>query len=238
MFNTKISEQKIKEVLNAINDRDLKDDQIDKINKTELLDAGLNLMESIETIEINTGEIVGIENVISVIKSHINENIHIIALEGKSGVGKSTTTKKLSQELKSPILSMGDIFRYITVLQLEDGKIPADIFDRLHYQKHEGEIKLFDLECNITETFGHKLRKPEVEKGLPNVAKHHQKDVIEFCQKEILKIREAKSNRILLEGRSFTLDFLPADLRIVLYADPLVRAERRARDLESGITEW
>ena len=71
------------------------------------------------------------------------------------------------------------------------------------------------------------LRGAEVESKTPEIAAKNQSVVISFAKEQIEEMAKKYDKIILLEGRAFTLDFLPSDLRIRLSADPVIRAERR-----------
>ena len=45
--------------------------------------------------------------------------------------------------------------------------------------------------------------------------------------KEISQLTKQTNKKIIMEGREFTLDFIPSDLRINLVADARTRAKRR-----------
>ena len=224
----RIKSHGVSEILESIIERDEKDDLIDEINKTNLSRQGLKIKKPKKTITIDTGRVVGIKNVAKIIDKNIKKNTKIISLEGKSGVGKSSTTQHLAKKLNAPIFSMGDIFRYLTLLHLAKIKFSKNIFDSMYYKKDHRNLVLFHNKMDVKKVYESQLRSKEVETKLPEIAKKFQKEVIEFCAKEIEKIsKEKNQNVILIEGRAFTLDFLPSDLRIKLVADAPIRAERK-----------
>jgi uracil phosphoribosyltransferase/cytidylate kinase len=226
LFN-RIKNQGVSETLNSIIERDKKDENIDERNRKDLVKKGLKILKPKNTRIIDTGELEGIENVIKQIAKHIKKNTKIISIEGKSGVGKTSTTYFLSEKLKAQTFSMGDIFRYLTILSFRKHKIDRNLFMELNYKFVNEKIRLFHNDTNISHKYSKKMREKKIEKELPNIALKFQKQVIELCQKEITKLSKKTEGIIILEGRAFTLDFLPSDLRIKLIADPSIRAERR-----------
>jgi uridine kinase len=221
-------EIKIEEAMIELAERDFKDIEIDELNRKELINKGLALQKPKEVVVIDTGRVKGVENVLDIIKDKITKEIKIIAIEGKSGTGKSTTTKELRKIIDGQIFSMGEIFRYITYCREEaDNKNINDVLKNLSYKTVNGELKLFDGELNVSDKLLLQLREKKIETKLPETAVLFQKEVIEFSQKQIVKLREFFSGIVIVEGRSFTLDFLPSDLRVKLIAEPMVRAERR-----------
>lgn len=217
----------VSEILNSIIERDHRDDQIDKVNKENLSNKGLKIIKPKKIITLDTGKVIGIKNVIKIIETDIKKETKIISLEGKSGVGKSSTTKELAKKLNAKIFSMGDIFRYLTLLNLAKIKFTKSIFNNMYYKSTSGELRLFHTNLDIKKVYGQALRESRVENKIPDIAKKYQKEVIEFSAREISKIRDMSENKIVIEGRAFTLDFLPSDLRIKLVADAPIRAERR-----------
>lgn len=227
-MKSRIKKQEVKEVMIALEERDFKDMEIDELSRKELIGKGLRLQKSKKLITIDTGKIEGVENVLEIIESHVNKNIKIIAIEGKSGTGKSSTTKELGRKIDGQIFSMGEIFRYVTYhFQTAKNVNLTKTLDRLCYKMNAGVLKLFDDEINISDGFAKILRDKNIEEDLPKIAALLQKDVIEFSQRHISNLKKSMSGIILIEGRSFTLDFLPSDLRVRLVVDPSIRAERR-----------
>lgn len=224
----RIKEQSVSEVMTELIERDLKDMEISELNRKELIEKGLLPQKPKKIITIDTGRIEGVENVSEIIRSNVDEDVKIIALEGQSGTGKSATAKKLSSLVGGQIFSMGEIFRYLVYIFLEsEEKIFAGILSSLAYKIIDGKLKLFDGELNISDNLRDELRKKEIEASSPEISVLTQKEVVEFTQRQISDLKRSLSGVVIVEGRSFTLDFLPSDLRVKLVADPSVRAERR-----------
>ena len=224
----RIKKQGASEAMAALMERDFKDMEIDESNKRWLAEKGLALQKPKKEIIVDTGRIKGIENVLDIIKSNIDKGVKIIALEGKSGTGKTTTTKEFKKAVDGQIFSMGEIFRYLTYRSQKMERINFDsVLGNLSYKIVEGNLKLFDGKLNVSDKLVAQLRNKAIEAKLPEISALVQKNVIEFSQRQIANLKNSFSGIILIEGRSFTLDFLPSDLRVKLVAEPSIRAERR-----------
>ena len=229
----RIKKQGIGEVLKELMERDKKDAEIDKTNREKLVEQGLEIISPKRFLEIDSGKIEGVENVAGIIKSEILDADHrIITLEGISGAGSSSVSEKLQEDLGMIKFSMGEIFRYLTY-KIQNEKMPKKeikgAFQNFNYKIEKGGICLYDGETNITQKLGKKqLSDPKIDSQVPETASLSQKLTIEFMQSELEKLRQKKIKKpILIEGRAFTLDFIPSDMRIKLVADPSIRAERR-----------
>lgn len=215
-------------ILNDLNIRDIKDAETDQENREKFETEGLKLIKPGKTITIDTGKIIGVENVVDVIIKEIDPSIHIISIEGVSGTGKSATADSLHHRLGTIKLSFGEIFRYLTYRTIQDPNVNyQNIFKNLNYKIEGDKIYLYDDNVNVSVKHSADLREKELEDLLPHIAAKIQKNVISFTASEIERLRTNLKKIVLLEGRGYTLDFLPSDLRIKLVADPKIRAERR-----------
>lgn len=215
-------------ILNDLNIRDIKDAETDQENRDKFESQGLKLIKPEKSIIIDTGKIIGVENVADVIIDKIDSDIHIISIEGVSGTGKTDTANALHRRLGTIKLSFGEIFRYLTYRTIQDQNVNyLDIFKNLNYKIEGDKIHLYNKDVNVSEKHFTDLREKELEDLLPHIAAKIQKNVIAFTASEIERLRADLKKIVLLEGRGYTLDFLPSDLRIKLVADPKIRAERR-----------
>jgi len=220
--------QYLDEVLDLINKRDNKDFEINEVNRGNLICKGFVLAKANRKIEVDTGKIVGIENVVDHIKKKLTEDDRIIALEGLCGVGKSTTSKALKKELGAKVFSFGEFFRYLAYCCfVKSDQNYEDIVESLNYRIEHNDLKLYSKARNLTDTLEKHLASPELVVRVPEVAEDTQHLAVAFFQKEIKKLKSESDERIILEGRAFSLDFLPCDIRVELKADPIIRAKRR-----------
>ena len=230
-FFNPLKEQRVNQVLKQLVERDRKDTIIDKINREKLVKEGLGTISPKRFLEIDTSKVKGIENVVGIIKSEMIPDYKIITLEGISGAGSSTTAEKLQEDTGMMKFSLGEIFRYLTYKIQNEEIAEQDIensFENFSYQVEKDQVCLYDAGMNITQRLGGKLRSPNIDSHIPEIASLCQKNTIQLMQREIAKLEKTKTRKpILIEGRSFTLDFIPSDMRVKLTADLSVRAERR-----------
>ncbi|HBO61071.1 TPA: hypothetical protein DD449_05350 [Candidatus Berkelbacteria bacterium] len=225
---------KIDEIMLAILERDSSDLIVDMKNRPKLIDLGFKMHKPKKVIKINTGEVDSIENVIKIICDNLKDEHRIISMVGQCGAGKSSTFEALKTNLNAFHISMGDIFRFLTYSEIVENKKPQMVLRKMNYSLIDGNNRLCIKELDILKEFC--LYNLELEKHIPDVSTKTQHMVIEFVKKEITELSKHKK-RILIEGRDFTLDFIPSDLRINLFADPLVRARRRFLQRQEKIDE-
>ena len=227
----RIARQAVSETLCLLLERDLKDMEIDRENRAKLESEGLTARLPKKIIKIDTGRTGGVESVVNIIIGEIEPGDKIISLEGASGVGKTSATEHLAKKLGATKLSFGEVFRYLTYLTLKESRPVAEFLpetiDKLSYSVRDGAVVLMDGQINISVSLADELRSSGVERKLPEIAGQIQAPVIGFLQKNLELLRVSSDRKILVEGRAFSLDFLPCDLRVKLVADPSIRADRR-----------
>lgn len=224
----RIAKQAVSETLSALLERDLKDMEIDGDNRARLEWEGLALYSPKKTIKVDTGRVGGVKNVANLIVGELTAEDRIISLEGVSGSGKTATADALKEKLGALKFSMGEVFRYLAYYRDSSGENDfMRIISCLNYRIDDNHFYLFDGAINVSKEKAGELRSPEMEKILPDIAAQTQKIVIEFIAREVSRLREVSDKMIILEGRAFTLDFIPSDIRVKLMADPSIRADRR-----------
>ncbi len=160
----------------------------------------------------------------------------IVALDGPSGSGKSSTAKAVAAEMNLLYLNTGAMYRGLTWLALQRS-VEIDQRDEL-VDLAQKTIFDFDSQGNLMvdgRVLIDELVGPEVTKWVSH-----------YCQ--IPLVREALTNQqrrlgnsrdSILDGRDIgTVVFPDADLKFFLVADYRVRAERRHLELlEKGIEQ-
>jgi len=209
--------------------RDRQDAVVADRVRHDLITDGLVPQKPERVLTIDTGIVVGVEAVVEVIVQELKTlPAHcLIAIEGVSGVGKSSTTKHLQERIEAISFSLGEVFRYLAYVQLHGEESMAQVLARLSYLPSRKGLELHDGGLNISQTLASELRTPEIERLVPQATAHAQSGVVRFVAESLTKMRGNLKRPVILEGRNYTLDFLPSDLRIILTADPVVRAERR-----------
>lgn len=158
----------------------------------------------------------------------------ILAIDGTSGSGKSTTAKRVAERLGWLYLDTGATYRAVATAVIEEGKDPespeevTQILDDLNIEvKNENcEQRTLINGRDVTD----KLRTDEVNRAVTPVSK--MKRVRKFLvneQRNIVGNRDA-----VVEGRDIgTVVFPDADLKIYMDAEIEVRAERRRKQKEN-----
>ncbi|MCP5028104.1 MAG: (d)CMP kinase [Actinomycetia bacterium] len=151
----------------------------------------------------------------------------VVAIDGGSGVGKTTLSRALAQRLGLDHLDTGAMYRAVTFAVLRDGVDPADdpavteLTSRLVL--HIGAQVFVDGD-DATEA----IRGPEVTNAVSAVAAHPgvRTDLVARQRAWVAEHRGG-----VVEGRDIGTVVCPdADLKIYLVADDEVRAARRAVD--------
>ncbi|MDY5028274.1 (d)CMP kinase, partial [Hallerella succinigenes] len=162
-------------------------------------------------------------------KKHI-----IIAIDGPSGTGKSTTAKIVAKDLGITYLDTGAMYRAITFAALEKGVAPtnkAGIDQLLQSTK----IRFDDNNQIVINGINREkeIRGKQVSEAVsPYSAIPEVRSVLTQWQREI-----AGERSCILDGRDIgTVVFPNADFKFFLVTDLKVRAERRYQEcLQKGI---
>ena len=154
----------------------------------------------------------------------------IIAIDGPSASGKSTTAKGVAEKLGFTHLDTGAMYRAVT-WGLKNAEITADDIEMIRHFLSEIEI-YFDATNRIPLNgvdISREIRSGNISSRVSAVSA-----VIEVREKMVKIQRQiAKGNNCVLEGRDIgTVVFPNAEFKFFLIADVDVRAERRLIDLE------
>ena len=156
-----------------------------------------------------------------------------IAIDGPSGVGKSTIAKLLAEELNYTYIDTGAMFRALSVYCLDNNVSPED---EKNVTELTGTAKL-DIEhvsgvqhmiVNGTDVTD-KLRTEKVSQTASVISQYPEVRSI------LLKMQRAVADRqnVIMDGRDIGTVVLPnAKLKVFLTASAKVRAERRYKQLQ------
>ena len=154
----------------------------------------------------------------------------IIAIDGPSASGKSTTAKGVAERLGITHLDTGAMYRAVTLGIIENG-IDLDDHERICKFLEELEINfdsLNDIWANGHNVTG-KIRTTEVSSNVSAVS------AISQVREKMVAIQRAiaEGSDCVLEGRDIgTVVFPNADYKFFLVADLEIRAKRRLVELE------
>ena len=156
----------------------------------------------------------------------------IVAIDGPAATGKSTSAKKVSQELGFTHLDTGAMYRCVTLSVLRN-QITLDNENALSQLLKELDIRLEKLDDELIvylngEDVSDEIRKAEVTSYVSTVSALSQvRNALVRIQRNI-----AKNQDCVVEGRDIgTIVFPDAEFKFFLIADDFVRARRRQLDL-------
>ena len=158
----------------------------------------------------------------------------IIAIDGYSSTGKSSFAKIIANEFSFMYLDSGALYRGVTLFAIENGYISDD--NAIDVPELTEALKKLDLHFGEKGTYigerciEQEIRSMEVAGKVSPIATVAQ--VRDFVD---MKLREfGQKKRVVMDGRDIgTTVFPDAELKIFMTADPLVRARRRADEMES-----
>jgi cytidylate kinase len=161
-------------------------------------------------------------------KNHMRKNKIIITIDGTAGSGKSTIAKLLSEKYNLRYLPTGIYYRKLAKIILEQNIHLEDIVKIKNVIIQVIDISEIDL----------------IDKSLYS-------DSISYIASEISKLIEVReyffllqkkfindNERVILEGRDTGSIIAPnANIKIFLTADPYIRAQRRAKEIDVNNTK-
>ena len=158
----------------------------------------------------------------------------IIAIDGYSSTGKSSFAKIIAKEFSFLYLDSGALYRGVTLFAIENGLIADD--DTINVPELEKGLENLALRFSTEGTcIGDRCIENEIRSlavagkvspiaTVPEVRNCVDKKLREFGQKK----------RIVMDGRDIgTTVFPDAELKIFMTADPLIRAQRRADEMQA-----
>lgn len=218
------------ELIHSLESRDQRDAITGEELQDEMLADGFYPIFDSEELEIDTGKNGGVEETVDLIVQKLStiKDYKMITIEGLSGTGKSTASKVLAERIGACVISSGEIFRYLAYEMLAfPGKKAESILRGIEVKPIKGKAQLWKKGVNISEKYQAELRRPDVEKLASINGATCQLQVYNLLRREVKKLRETSDLPLVMEGRSYNLIYFPADLRVKLKADMLVRAQKR-----------
>ncbi|MEL4356828.1 MULTISPECIES: (d)CMP kinase [unclassified Luteococcus] len=162
----------------------------------------------------------------------------LIAIDGPSGSGKSSTSRGVAQRLGLAYLDTGSLYRAAAIAFLGSGLEPGQ----------DDEIAALVTGSSITpgtdpanpstmldgRDVTAEIRDPRVSEKVSVVATIPA--VREWLNEQFRAIIDAHGRRIVVEGRDITTVVAPdADVRVLLVADPAARIARRQAELGGAV---
>ena len=158
----------------------------------------------------------------------------IIAIDGYSSTGKSSFAKIIANEFSFLYLDSGALYRGVTLFAIENSYIDDDnVIDAAGL---DAALKNVDLHFGPEGTYiGDRCIEQEIRSmavaskvspiaTVPEVRNYVDRKLREFGEKK----------RVVMDGRDIGTTVFPnAELKIFMTADPLVRAKRRADEMNA-----
>lgn len=157
----------------------------------------------------------------------------VVAIDGPSGVGKSTVSRAVAAALGVPYLDTGAYYRLATLVTLRSGGDPSDAdavlaaLGGIDVDFADGHLLLDGIDVSAD------LRGAQVTAAVSAVAAHRsvRVAVVELQREWVAR----HGGHAVVEGRDIgTVVFPDAAVKVFLTADPEIRARRRAADPEAA----
>lgn len=158
----------------------------------------------------------------------------IIAIDGYSSCGKSTIAKALAKRLNFIYVDSGAMYRAATLYFLRNNvecndhdavlKALENIHVELHLENDYTQVLLND------EDVSEEIRLMPVSQNVSKVS------AIKEVRQAMVKLQQkmGKTKNIVMDGRDIgTTVFPDAQLKVFMTAEPLIRAERRYKELKT-----
>lgn len=161
----------------------------------------------------------------------------IIAIDGHSSCGKSTFAKAIAARLGYIFIDTGAMYRAVTLYALEHGAIAMGIVDEERIEAMLCDIEIsfrFNSERGASDIYVNgdlvegKIRTIEVSNCVSAVSS------IGAVRRKLVAMQQqmGRNGGVVMDGRDIgTVVFPTSELKIYMTADPMVRAERRYKEL-------
>ena len=161
----------------------------------------------------------------------------IIAIDGHSSCGKSTFAKAIAARLGYIFIDTGAMYRAVTLYALENGAIEMGILDEQRIVAMLPEIDInfrFNPQRGASDIYVNgdlvegKIRTIEVSNYVSQVSS------VGAVREKLVALQQHMGLKrgVVMDGRDIgTVVFPDAELKIYMTADPMVRAERRYKEL-------
>ena len=158
----------------------------------------------------------------------------IVAIDGYSGCGKSTTAKAVAKVLQYTYLDSGAMYRAVTLYFLRNN---TDLSGNEEVKKALKNIKItfhFNEAKGIQEIFMNGENVESEIRGMAVSTYVSQVSKLSIVRQAMVDIQRRMGNEkgIVMDGRDIgTVVFPDAELKIFMTADTTIRAERRQKEL-------
>lgn len=158
----------------------------------------------------------------------------IVAIDGPSGVGKTTTSRRVASRLGLPHIDTGAMYRAVALKAIRQG-VALDDAEKLARLAAESEIEFDWQDGNARirldgEDISDAIREPEISMAASTVS------AVSSVRRVLVELQQRIGRRRggVLEGRDIGTKVFPeTPHKFFLTATPPVRADRRFRELAS-----
>lgn len=157
----------------------------------------------------------------------------IVAIDGTAGAGKTLTAKLLHEKLNLPRLDTGLLYRLIGYAASKQLDNISDIETKVDELMKTTNFELIDDDIIFDgQSFKDELSKKENAQNASKIAIYQQ--VRDYCNKYFQNWISKNGGGIVVGRDIGTVVFPKAFLKIFLDADPAVKAERRAKQINES----
>jgi len=158
----------------------------------------------------------------------------IIAIDGYSGCGKSTTAKAVAKRLQYTYLDSGAMYRAVTLYFLRNNTDLANLEDIINNLKDININFHFNEAKGIQETFMNGENIEAEIRGMSVSSHVSEVSTVANVRTTMVDIQQRMGidKGVVMDGRDIgTVVFPKAELKIFMTADTTIRAERRQKEL-------
>ena len=161
----------------------------------------------------------------------------IIAIDGPAGSGKSSTAKEVAKRTGALYIDTGAMYRAVALSSINSGISVPDAEFSAHLDSLSIKLGYNDGELTVWlngEDVSSQIRSSEVSDLSSVVGSDSRvRDKMVELQRKMAGDELARNGTVVMEGRDIGSVVFPfADFKFFLVADPAVRTERRALQLE------
>ncbi|MCB8994022.1 MAG: (d)CMP kinase [Bacteroidales bacterium] len=167
----------------------------------------------------------------------------IIAIDGHSSTGKSSFARAIAGELGYIYIDSGAMYRAITLFAIRNKIIIDEYVDEEELKQQLDSIEIMFTKNARTGRNDMFLNNENVEEEIRGIQVSEKVSFISkiaFVRKKMVAFQRKMGEKkgVVMDGRDIgTVVFPDADIKIFMTADPLIRAERRFRELiENGVS--
>jgi len=166
----------------------------------------------------------------------------VIAIDGHSSTGKSSFAKSIAKELSYTYIDSGAMYRAITLFALREKIIIGELVDEKRLEEVIDQVMIAFVRNEKTGKIEMHLNLENVEDEIRGIKVSEKVSIISkigFVRRKMVAVQRkmGEDMSVVMDGRDIgTVVFPKAEIKIFMTADPVIRAERRFKELsEMGV---